>query len=131
MTDICEVCGTRIIVVDSRVHPSCEFPEARITMADRLKWAGQRRAVESAPNDHKLALAIIKQAAETLPVLSVNDLRSNPSWEQLHGPTRGAAVTTAIRRGWLRQVAFDASSSTATHGHRVGRYESTLYRAAS
>jgi hypothetical protein len=128
------------VVDDHETHPSCD-PRDEGAAAIRAEHTGEQEAARgrgrdgqadartSARGDHAAAVEIIRRHATRMPVLSANDLRADPEWERLHGPVRGAAVTTAIRRGWLRQIAFEASSSGSTHGHRIARYESTLHAA--
>lgn len=141
MTDdaTCTGCGTRMIVVEpgQTTHPNCDpsSDDARwIREQHALEAKGraaalfaQKRAVENAPDDHARAVDVIHAAALSMPVFSANDLRSVDGWEQLHGPVRGAAFTTAIRRGWIEHAGYEPSTSLATHAHDVKKYRSLIH----
>lgn len=140
----CAECGGVMIAAEpgQREHPACDphDPDAArirerhdlLRVARDARLFGQRAAMKTAPADHEKAVAIILRAAETMPVLSSNDLRElDPAWERLHPPVRGAAFTTAANKRWIRRVGAEASTSEATHGHEVKRWESLVYTAAA
>lgn len=133
----CNVCGGRLIPVDGHAdHPSCsDAPGAEQIPAEhearQLAIQGQAQAVATSPDDHAAAVEIIRQAATTMRTFGSNDCRTWPRWEHLRGPVRGAAFTTAMRRGWIRAEGFEASSSTATHAHSVRTYKSLIFAEAS
>lgn len=124
----CAVCHGRMIYVGFPEHPSCSDADgAAIIRAQHAKAEGIARAIASGEGEHRVALAIIQRVATEQQILSANDLLAVAEWEQINGKVRGAAVNTAVRRGWLVKVGYETSSNEAAHGHEVRRYRSTLY----
>lgn len=134
----CYECGGPLDDVDGLgTHPSCDPSDpdaAAIRQRCADEWAvlkaagmaGQAAAIAHAPDDHAAAVAIIHRAAVTMRMFSSNDLRDT-GWEQLASKVRGGAFTTAVRRGWLRHAGYEPSTSPATHGHDVKRWESQIH----
>lgn len=76
------------------------------------------------------ALGIIRAYALRVQHFSMNDLRPRFDKAGIRKTSRGPALVTAQRNGWIEQDGSVASTDPATKRHRIQTYRSLIYGTA-
>jgi hypothetical protein len=78
--------------------------------------------------DKVVGSALIRRFAEAHEVVSANELRGRWERQGLNPNGLSAALTRAVKAGWLRKAGHTPSTDPNTKRHEVVAYQSSIYR---
>lgn len=93
----------------------------------QVKAAAMKATAEAHETAMKAALLVIRDKAETLPLVSGNDCRDEMDTAGIDTQLLGPAFARAVKLGWLEPEDFVQSTGPSAKGAYLRRYTSKLF----